>query len=330
MGSNFFAIGSHHKMKINYNTRTRTPQWGVPTFSVGNSLARNATENNKGSIVSHSTFTLRNTVTIITYTSQFTFRNTVTIITNTSHHIRDELDQRTKTPQEVMINNTFRIHHMCKINQFNHSTQTLPLQILLLLIHHKNRTGIEMINSLNLKPPLQLQKLFQRRDKNLSQENTIRVSITVRRNKLPQNQLNILSRETLKAFFDVFVGMLEVPSSGTDLDIDNGGIGVTGDEVFQDEVRAQSGAIGSVNELSTMEKGEESSNVLGNAGIEIERGVKSEFVVATVIALKRFVELSRIVYERAKETVLRSMTSDLVFWDPQHFLLCCTRLMIED
>lgn len=121
----------------------------------------------------------------------------------------------------------------------------------------------------------------------------------------------------MKALVDVIIRSFWVPSSGTDLDVGDGGVGVSGEEVFQDEV------VGGVNDGGAVEDGEEGANVVGNSGIGGEGGVEGDLVGTTLIALKRLVELSRIIYQRPIYTLLCFMPSDLVFWDlqVQHFAM---------
>jgi len=85
--------------------------------------------------------------------------------------VPDEVDEGTETTQEVMINDTIPRNNMSKVNEFD---QRLGIA-LLLLIHHQNRTGIEMIQSLNLKPRLQLQQPLQDGTENLRRKVAIGV-----------------------------------------------------------------------------------------------------------------------------------------------------------
>lgn len=105
-----------------------------------------------------------------------------------------------------MINGTIAINDMSKVNKFD---QHLPFPMLL-LIHNQNRTRIKMIQSLNLKPLLQLQQPLQNLTVNLRRENAIRVSSVdvsrVGRNKLVENQGDTLSREVLQKLPGRFPG----------------------------------------------------------------------------------------------------------------------------
>lgn len=90
-----------------------------------------------------------------------------------------------------------------------------------------------------------------------------------------------------------------MPRSGTDFDVNDGGFGITGEKVLEDEVRVGSGTVGGVDESGAVKRGEEGERNVVVVLVGRERGVKRQFRGAASVVLERFVELSRIIDERA-------------------------------
>ncbi|KOM50742.1 hypothetical protein LR48_Vigan08g156900 [Vigna angularis] len=107
----------------------------------------------------------------------------------------------------------------------------------------------------------------------------------------------------------------EVPGSGADFDIHDGGFGVGDNEVLKEKVGVGAGAVGGGDDGGAVECQEERAN----GGWDGEGGVEGELGGAPVVFLQWCVELSRIVHQRTQYVVLCHVTRHLVLPHLQHF-----------
>jgi len=119
----------------------------------------------------------------------------------------------------------------------------------------------------------------------------------------------------LHAFRDVVFGVSEVPCSGPDLHVHDGGVGVGSHHVLEDEVGVGPGAVGGGDDGGAVERREEGAD----RGRHGEGGVEGELGGASVVVLQWLVELSRIIHQRTQNAVLRHVTRHLVLRHFQHF-----------